>query len=315
VQGAELLVLEGAADLLEKFTWIRAECADFEIYKGCCQLKDLDAYLLPRGFERVNLWRGAGKPEVGYAYEALYKRSSAIEQTHLLEVNARVAAVASIPRLGYQAHFGCAQKAFRCETFDIPLWKYGGAYWEQGIQRGLTALIADNVEWAITVDYDSLFDSADVKELLILAAQYPEADAIVPWQIRRGGHGMPLFAMEGPDGKLRSSGEVSEFECDLTPIVSGHFGLTLIKTAALKRIPKPWFWSQPGPDGEWEEGRLDADMYFWQKFKQAGCRAFLANNVRIGHIEERIVWCDRNFEIQTQTLRDWNENGKPEGVR
>lgn len=76
VQGAELLVLKGAGEYLEQFKWIRAECADYEIYKGACQLKDLDEYLQPRGFERVDLWRGAGRPEVGYCYEALYRRTA-----------------------------------------------------------------------------------------------------------------------------------------------------------------------------------------------------------------------------------------------
>lgn len=74
VQGAELLVLKGAGEYLERFKWIRAECADFELYAGSCQLKDLDEYLLPRGFERIDLWRAHGKPGIGYTYEALYRR-------------------------------------------------------------------------------------------------------------------------------------------------------------------------------------------------------------------------------------------------
>jgi 2-O-methyltransferase len=74
VQGAELLVLKGAVDLLNGFKWIRAECADFEIYKDCCQLKDLDEWLGPRGFNRVRTWQGAGKAGLGHAYEALYER-------------------------------------------------------------------------------------------------------------------------------------------------------------------------------------------------------------------------------------------------
>jgi len=76
VQGAELLVLKGAGEHLQRFKWIRAECADFELYQGCCQLKDLDEYLIPRGFERVELWTGRRKEGVGACYEALYRRAS-----------------------------------------------------------------------------------------------------------------------------------------------------------------------------------------------------------------------------------------------
>lgn len=77
VQGAELLVLQGAGEYVKQFRWIRAECADYEMYEDACQLKDLDAYLIPRGFERVELWRALGKPEIGYCYEALYRRKDA----------------------------------------------------------------------------------------------------------------------------------------------------------------------------------------------------------------------------------------------
>lgn len=74
VQGAELLVLQGAGEYLDRFRWIRAECADFEIYEGCCQLKDLDAFLFARGYERAELWKGRSKVGVGSTYEALYRR-------------------------------------------------------------------------------------------------------------------------------------------------------------------------------------------------------------------------------------------------
>lgn len=74
VQGAELLVLQGAGELLEAFRWIRCETADFEVYRGCCQMRDLDEYLGARGFRRVKTLRGDGLPDLGYAYEALYER-------------------------------------------------------------------------------------------------------------------------------------------------------------------------------------------------------------------------------------------------
>lgn len=77
VQGAELLVLQGAGELLDAFRFIRCETADFEVYKGCCQMKDLDAYLQPFGFNRVKTIRADGFPDLGYAYEALYERERA----------------------------------------------------------------------------------------------------------------------------------------------------------------------------------------------------------------------------------------------
>jgi FkbM family methyltransferase len=82
VQGTELLVLRGMGDLLDSFNYIRSEAADFEIYKDCCQLKDLDDYLVPRGFRRVRTWRAAGRQDVGYAYEVLYARADQADSIH-----------------------------------------------------------------------------------------------------------------------------------------------------------------------------------------------------------------------------------------
>lgn len=315
VQGAELLVLKGAGEYVDRFKWIRAEAADFEIYKGCCQLKDLDEFLIPRGFKRVVAWRGAGNPNVGFAYEVLYKNEGAPEAPAILEVKAKVAALTSVPRLGFQAHWGVCQSAFKCGTFEIPLYKFSGAFWEQHIQNGLKLLIEQDVEWVITVDYDSIFDSSDVRELLTLAALYPEADALIPWQVKRGHERTPLFSITDKSGYIRREFDPAEFEGDITETATGHFGLTLIKTAALKKMPLPWFWSQPDANGEWSENRIDADIYFWKKFKEANCRAFLANNVRIGHLDEEIYWMDRNYQVIRQSIRDFNENGKPEACK
>ncbi len=79
VQGAELLVLQGAGDHLSRFSWIMTEAADFEAYKGGCQLRDLDEYLTQRGFVREQLFPGSSVRGVGTYYEALY-RNDAVER-------------------------------------------------------------------------------------------------------------------------------------------------------------------------------------------------------------------------------------------
>jgi FkbM family methyltransferase len=49
-QGSELLVLQGVVDLLPHFRFIKTEASDFEVYKGCCTLKELDGFLKKHGF-------------------------------------------------------------------------------------------------------------------------------------------------------------------------------------------------------------------------------------------------------------------------
>jgi hypothetical protein len=49
-QGSELLVLKGALPLLRTLKFIQAEVADFEAYKDCCQLSDIQSFLTQYGY-------------------------------------------------------------------------------------------------------------------------------------------------------------------------------------------------------------------------------------------------------------------------
>ena len=233
-----------------------------------------------------------------------------INDSERVEVNAKVVAVMSVPRLGWNDHWGAAWQGLRTKEYEIPLWKFGGAFWEQGIQNALVKAVDKGIDWVITLDYDTLFAPEDVRELLSLAALHPHADAIVPVQVRRN-HEQFMFSMHDSGGSMRRSVEIEELEADLTPIETGHFGMTLIKLAALKDIPKPWLWSQPDADGNWSDERTDADIYFWRKFRAAGRKVYQANHIKLGHIQVTSAWPTTNWEIKHQYLSDWTSNGKP----
>ena len=182
--------------------------------------------------------------------------------------------------------------------------------------KGFIKALEEGVEWIIAVDYDTIIMPEDVRELLTLAALHPEADAIVPWQSRRGGDGRYLFTIADASGNARLTAPAEEFDVDLTPITTGHFGVTLIKTEILKRLPKPWFFSQPNLEtGEWDNKRIDADIWFWRQMHKVGGKIYIANNVRVGHLEEEITWVDREFNVFRQTMTEFNENGKPEACK
>ena len=59
-QGSELMVLQGAGDLIKRFRYIKLEAADFESYEGCCQIGDLGNYLKNFGFDEVQRVKFAG---------------------------------------------------------------------------------------------------------------------------------------------------------------------------------------------------------------------------------------------------------------
>lgn len=49
-QGAELLILKGATELLPHFSFIQVEAANFEAYEGCPRVEDIIAFVQPHGF-------------------------------------------------------------------------------------------------------------------------------------------------------------------------------------------------------------------------------------------------------------------------
>lgn len=77
-QGSELLVLKGSLPLLKHFKFIKTEVADFEAYEGCCQLDDIDDFMVSNGFEEYHR-KNFGKPTKsgGQYYNIFYVRSNA----------------------------------------------------------------------------------------------------------------------------------------------------------------------------------------------------------------------------------------------
>jgi len=73
-QGSELLVLRGAVPLLHHFDFVKTEVADFESYKGCCQLSDLGPFMDEHGFDEIARHRFRNlEPGKAY-YDVVYKR-------------------------------------------------------------------------------------------------------------------------------------------------------------------------------------------------------------------------------------------------
>ena len=73
VQGYELEVLRGAAKTLNGISYIYTEVNRDELYKGCGKIEELDAFLAPYGFERVETeWCG----NFGWG-DALYVKKTA----------------------------------------------------------------------------------------------------------------------------------------------------------------------------------------------------------------------------------------------
>ncbi len=73
-QGSELMVLKGSESILHNFKYIKTEVPDFESYKDCCQLKDIELYLSVRGYKEFLREPFARRSGGGTYYDITYKK-------------------------------------------------------------------------------------------------------------------------------------------------------------------------------------------------------------------------------------------------
>ena len=222
------------------------------------------------------------------------------------EIKTRIAAVASIPRMGFQDHFGCLMAMLH--QHGIPYFAYSGAFWHKGIQNALmdTAKTAD---WILCTDYDTVATAYQLDILLKTFGNNPHMDALAAFQCRRG-TGTPLFTVKDEKtGKFRTNIVCEE------PIkaYTAHFGLTLIRTKSLLEMPKPWFLSVPDDKGEWGSESTDADIYFWKKWAELGKTLYVEPNCRIGHMELMVSQPDDFMLQRHMSITRWRELFMPGG--
>lgn len=232
-----------------------------------------------------------------------------------LDADVRVHAVMSTPRLGFMDNFACWMQSL------VPLGiipsKVTGAFWGQCLQRIIEKHL-DDCEYILTIDYDTFFTKADVEHLFALAMTF-QCDAITGFQAKRD-DGRPMFTLLGTQDSPPESGKTTLpaewFAHPVQQVDAIHFGCTVISAAALRRTPKPWFLDQPDKNGSWEDGRVDADMYFWKNFRAAGNRVFVTPRVTLGHGEYKITWPGKTLATPVfQNTSDFlQESVKPEGA-
>lgn len=216
----------------------------------------------------------------------------------------RIRAVMSAPRLGFLDMMFCALEAL--PPLGIPFVKVGGAFWGQSLTKGLEGELAAAPDYLLTLDYDSIFGVADVATLAELAMCHPEWDAIAPLQANRHTDA-PLFTLaESGDREGNVSIAAEYFAPELVAVPTAHFGLTLLKADKLAALPKPWFHSEPDPQGGWDTGKKDDDMRFWREWRKAGNSLGLATRVQIGHAQLMVRWLDGDLRPIWQTAEDWN---------
>lgn len=226
------------------------------------------------------------------------------------EVDVAVECVMSGPRFGPIGNlFGWAQALM---PLQIRPTLCQGAFWSQGLTRVFEQFI-DSAQYLLAVDFDTYFSREDVEQLVAIAMTF-QCDALAPMQVKRE-DGRPMLTLLNTLDKPPEGGSTqlprSWFGEPVQEVDSAHFGCTIISTAALKRMKKPWFYEQPDPNGSWGDGRTDADIGFWRRWRESGNRVFVTPRVCIGHGEWVITWPSKDLGKPVfQWTSDYQKTGK-----
>lgn len=196
-------------------------------------------------------------------------------------ISKRIVGLLSIPRLNFSANRGIAERI--SYQLGFPIFSYEGAFWGQTLTRAIEKYCKDS-DYILTIDYDTWFARQHIEKLIQLAEQNPEADAIIPIELKRRDDSI-LAGLNGKVDKGKVQVALDEFKKPLLSVMTGHFGLTLFKSKIFETLKKPWLLPQPDKNGGWDEGRLDEDIYFWHNFNHCGFKLFLATEIYIGHLE------------------------------
>ena len=220
----------------------------------------------------------------------------------------RVGAVLSTGRLMFSETAACCMQAF--SALGIALTIKAGVFWDQGIQGALSDYVNAEYDYIFTLDYDTIFTAKNVKDMLTLMVRCPNIDALCAVQFRRNMDKVMLLEIDADKPGLVNG----DYSTDVTQILTGHFGLTVLRAEKLKAMSKPWFLGRPGPTGEYDKDRADPDVSFWEKWVNNKNTLYQANKVRIGHLQLMSTWAGKDFQPVHQYTKDFRENGPPQEV-
>lgn len=281
-----------------------------DFHKSAYTEGGLTSMMLASGIERIRRWKSDVQDCAALPISLNLEGYKADPSR---KVEGLTPAILSTPRLNFTDNTMSILRAFL--PLGIDFRQARGAYWDHVISEAVRQAAAENVKYILTLDYDSAFTKGQVRELYRLMEENPHVDALCSMQVRRD-LTTALMTIEGKDGKAADKLNLADLECDLMPIRSGHFGLTIFRAARFDdSLPRPWFVATPDADGHWGEGRIDADVNFWFNWTKSGRTLFIAPQVSIGHLQLVVTWLDRHMQPLHQPVAEWSRGEVPLAAR
>lgn len=207
----------------------------------------------------------------------------------------RVQAIMTVPR--YENTWCRTNIEAALRQIKIPLNVGLGVFYGQNMQRMMESAIEAEVDYIVTIDFDTLFTAEQLHRLISIAVQ-EDLDCVCGIQVRRGKKWMLGFK----EGHTSAKWDGYPIQVD-----AAHFGLTVINAKRLPKVAKPWFYCQPDPDGSWGDDRIDSDVWFWKQWKDAGLKLWIDPGVRLGHLEEMVVIHNENMEPIHVYPKEWEQ--------
>jgi hypothetical protein len=289
-----------ATDGKRLFYLMGGQTDEHDIHKSAYDADRLDGLLEHVGFTEISPWQSSDADTSSH-FVSLNRvcKKPEVARPARRTATVKVGAYCTHPRYEAVAARNVIDGALKPLKIDLHCSQ--GVFWGQCMQRMFNDAVAKGLDWILSIDSDSLFTSEHVRHLLDVFAQTPEADALAALQCRRGS-GYPLLTTGN-----HQTGDRLQVDSRPFRVTTAHFGLTLIRAESLKQVPKPWFKGEPDENGEWDENKLDDDIWFWHQWRLAGKTIYVAPSCSIGHLEETVAMFDENLQPQHVYVHEWRK--------
>ena len=274
-----------------------------DIHKSAYDRNRLTALMQQNGLKQIKDWYSPNTDSAALPISLNLEGVKAPVEAPAKKQNSttiRLGAYLTLPRYEAVASRSLIEQALR--ALKIELTTSQGVFWGQCMQRMFDKAVNDGIDWILSLDSDSLFTPEQLSLLMDTLASNPHIDALAALQCRRGSPYPLLTTGTGEDG------QVVEVSNQPMKVTTAHFGLTLIRVDSLRKTPKPWFFAQPSDDGNWDDTRMDDDIWFWHQWRLAGNTLYVAPSVSIGHLEETVVQFNDKMEPEHMYVHQWRES-------
>ncbi len=74
-QGTELSILKGSKSILDNFKYVKTETFNFEAYKDCCQINDIESFMRQSNYSEIARRSFAFRKGNNHGYDIVYKKN------------------------------------------------------------------------------------------------------------------------------------------------------------------------------------------------------------------------------------------------